>query len=1013
MLPGLLTSNYTQNFLLSPGVITLAKKLDFETISQHNLVITITDNGQIINQRRQITANLQVRVINIDDGVKYTAQVRMLQTYISSPVNPASLAGVPQRSALEIRLVYENGTSVDITKEFNRYTVDDSSKSNNLFSVATTDGTPFVVANGNGVAGIGQLLVHVTNVQTVEVNVTVVGSSSLTIKAVMYPETPGAAGVSELKQIIPGLYQRVLLKVLLNLTNDDQVDVSISENTSFVFTNALQVGGIFLFGSVPRNLFSITGHGLSGIVSIQVAFAQSLYASVNLTLSSTVLEIVAITRFGLKNVNTTLSGIAAITTASPFAEMRMKDGSVHLLDNFTMYNGLLKFNSSDPAVASVDPASGVVTLLSDSSSPVIITAIGLSNTNITATVTVYCNLEPGVGEVDIGAKEGPAIPVLAANEIWRMPVRMNPGTLGILAVHVELWMSTSDVRVDNVISDLPYSVSGNTVHIFGPITESNALSENIAEVVLTSLKNGVPQVNYHAFRTVNKALTPVPAKAVTSCSNVVQGDIDLDCTFDIVDVGFINAYIASSKIQFTDSLGTQMKTVSSSQKSAMDVNWNEAIENKDAIFLSFIFLKKAKFVTELTYQLPNHEGSSSVKCGLQLAIKLANKDGSPVLSSQAEAYFLFSHSDANVAEQLSKTALTAGTKITVEESSPIQGLVKANHENGKFFIAAESSELEASDVGVSVVQDVSFNGVKHIASMFLASILVSTGTVDTAWAKRQASEGFTPQRKLQFSESTTRCNDPLVTVNVEITFEGDYDTIVKGKEEQFEARCITTLSEYYPETTITDCKVRKGSIVASFNMTLPGSKQNTTLSKLWEDVKKGMTLDFNGATIKTLPSMQVDGKDYSKTPVETPEDETRMPVYIIIIACVAAFVVILIIVIIIYCVYRRKGSIGKINPSPPNTPEYSGKENSEVESKYVTRSSNPSLASLPAWTERTPPFRHPSPRGNVEPAFEEREEQLPHSQVASFFCLGIWGKVISYMPLTRSSPHPLMLKYFF
>lgn len=963
----------------------MAKELDFETISQHNLVITITDNGQIMDKRRQITANLQVRVIDIDDGVKYTAQVRMLQTYITSPVNPASMAGVPQKSALEIRLVYENGTSVDITKELNRYTVDDTSKSNNLFSVATTDGTPFVVANSNGVTGIGQLLVHVTNVQTVEVNVTVVGSSSLSIKSVTYP---GASEVSELKQIIPGLFQRVLLKVLLNLTNDHQVDVSISVNTSFVLANAQQIGGSFLFGPVPRNLFSITGHGLTGIVLIQVAFAQSLYASINLTLSSTVLEIIAITRFGLENVNTTLSGIAMVTTASPFAAMQMKDGSVHVLDNFTMYSGLLSFNSSDPDVASVDSASGVVTLLSDSSSPVAITAFVLSNTNITATVTVYCNLDPGVGEVDIGAKEGPAIPLLAANEIWRLPIRMNPGTLGILAVHVELWFSTSDVRVDNVITDLPYSLSGNTVHIFGPITESNALSENIAEVVLTSLKNGVPQVNYNAFRTVNKALTPVPTKSVKSCSDVVQGDINLDCTFDIVDVAFINAYIASSKAQFTDSLGAQMNAVPSSQKSAIDVNWNEAIENNDAIFLSFIFLRKAKFVTELTYQLPNHERSSSDKCGLQLAIKLANRVGSPTLSSQADAYFLFSHSAINVAEQLSKTTFTAGTKITVQGSTPIQGLIKARYEDGKFFIAAEKSELEASDVGVSVVQVVSFNGLKHIVSMFSASNLVSTGAVDSTWAKRQASEGFVPQRKLQFPESTARCNDPFVTVNVEITFEGDYDTIVKGKEEQFEKGCVTTLSEYYPETTITNCKVRKGSIVASFNMTLPGSKQNTTLAKLWEDVSKGMTLNFNGATMTTLPRMQVDGKDYTKTPVKTPEDKTQMPVYIIIIACVAAFVVILIVVIIVYCVYRRKGSIGKINPSPPNTPEYNGKGHLEAESR-VTHSANPSLASLPAWTEGTPQFRRPSPsifRGNVEPAFEEREEQLPDSQVASFFC---------------------------
>lgn len=985
--------------LLSLGVITLAKALDFETISQHNLEITITDNSLNINHRTQITANIQVRVINIEDSVHYTANAQMLQAYIASAVNPAVLAGVPQKSALEILLVHENGTAMDITKDSNRYSIDDTTKSNNLFSVAITDGTPFVVANGNGLTGKGQLLVHVTNVQTIELNVTVVGGSFLSAKAVSYPDTPGASEITELKQIIPGIYQRVLLKVSLNLTNDDQVDVSISINTSFVLANAQQVGGSYGFGPAPRNLFSITGHGLIGVISLQVTFAHSLSAVVNLTLSSTVLQVVAITRFGLENVNTTLSGIASVTTASPFAEVEMKDGSIHLLDNFTVYSGLLEFNSSDAAVASVDSVSGVVTLLADSSSRVTITAVALSNANVTAMAIFYCNLLPGVGGVDIGAKEGPAIPFLGANEIWRMPVRVNPGTLGLIAVHVEIWFSTNDVRVDNVITDLPYSLSGNTLEIFGPLAESRALSEGIAEVVFTSLRSGVPLVSQRSFKTVNKALTPVPPnRSVIICSrnagsSGVLGDIDLDCTFDINDVAFISAYIVSSKNQFIDSLGERMKAVSSFQKLAMDVNWNEAIENGDAIFLSFVFLDRVKFVTERTYQLPNHERSSSDKCGLQLEIKLANKDGSTTTPSQAEAYFLFSHSAANVVEQLNQTTLTAGTKVSIESSSPIQGLIKARYENGKFFMAAEKSGLEGSDVGVSIVQDVSSNGQKHIAAMFMTSNILSTGPVDAAWVKNRASEGFAPQRKLQFPESTARCNDPPITMNLVITFEGDFDRIVKGNEEQFENAFVSKVSELYPEATIAGVKVSKGSIVTSFNMTLPESKQNATISKVWKDVKEGLKLEFNGVTITTLPRMLVDGKQFSETPAETQEVESPMPVYIIIIVCVAVFVAIFVIVIVIYCFYWQKRSTGKVSPSPPRTPECfvegdKGKGYSDVESRYVASNANASSYSLQSRSASSVQFKRPRSSPfieNIEPAFEEKEDELPDTQVTFSF----------------------------
>lgn len=972
------------------GVITLAKQLDFETISQHNLVISISDNSANVNDRKHTTAHLEVRVINVEDSLPYTAEVEMLQTYIASPANPAGLAGITSRSALEIRLLYTNGTTMDITNESHRYILDDVSKSNSLFSVVVTDGLPFVVANNNGLSGSGKLLVHVTNVKTVEVNVTVIGSVKLSMKAVSYPEIPGTAEVAELKQVIPGHFQRVLLKVLLNLTNGDQVDVSFSLNTSFVFTNAQEVGGTYEIGPAPRNLFSVLGHGLSGSLSLQAVFAQSLSASVNLTLSSTLLKLVTINRFGLKNVNTTLSGVTVVTKAQPFAELQMEDGSIHLLDNFTMYNGLLTFISSDAAVASVSPDSGVVTLLSDSSTPITITARAASNTSITAVVSFYCNLEPREGEVDIGDKEGPAIPSLATNEAWTMSVRMNPGKLGILAVQVEIWFNTSDVQMVSVSTDLPYSFAHNTIHIFGSVAEAKALTEDIAEVVFTSLKSGVPEVIYRSFRTVDKDLTTVPSRAASSCSSAVLGDIDLDCTFDIVDVAFISAYIASSKAQFTDTLGSKMSAVSTSQKLSMDVNWDEAIDSKDAIFLSFLYLNKAKFVTKLTYQIPNHQGISLDKCALEITVELSNKDGSLTSSAQAEVYFLFSHSTGSVAEQFSQTVFTAGSKVSVEGISPVQGLIKANYENGKFLVAAKNSKLESSNVGISIIQSIPFNGQRFVVPIFLASPPVSAGAVDVSWVRSQAARDFAPQRNLQFSESTTTCNNQLrsVVVIVVITFEGDYVVIVSGREAQFESYCVIAFSVKYPDVIIYSCKASRGSIIVEINMTVAETKRNSTLAKIWEDVSKGLELNFNGTTIITLPKMLVDGKEYGNNePVKTPEEKSRMPVFIIIVACVVSFVVILIIVIVVYCLYRRRQNLGKINPSPPSTPYEDGevKYLPEKDTRYIAMSASPSRSSL---QERDgSAFRRPTPiafTDPVEPAFEEKEEQLLDSQVC--FC---------------------------
>lgn len=940
--------------------------------------VTVTDNSPASSNRRTITTNIEIRVLNVDDSGMYTAKARVIRSFIASPVNPAGLAGIPDRSALEIILVYENGTEVDITMEGNRYTLDDSSKSNNLFS-AVNNGVPYVIANNAGFAGIGKLIVHVTNVNSVEVNITVVGSSSLAVKAVPYSDIPDDSEVIELKQIIPGHYQRVLLKVLLGLTNGQTVDVSTSANTSFALTNSQQVGGSFEFGPAPCNLFSIEGSGLSGIASLQAEFARSLSASVDLTLSSTVLNAVAIIRFGFEGVNTTLSGVAG-TTASPFAEVEMEDGSTHVINNFTRYGGLVGFTSSDPAAAKIHPSSGVVTLVADSSSRVIITARLVGNSSVMKDFEVYCNLEPIVGEIDVGAKEGAAIPSLGEGDAWKMPIRINPGTVGILAVHVEIQFSTNDLSLDTVITDLPHTVRGSSVNIFGPLMESKALSENVGEVAFTSKRSGIPQVSVAFFRTVNKELSPIPPTNVaTPCSDKHLGDINLDCAFDIVDVAFISGYItASSKSQFTEEMKTQM-----------DVTWNEAIENNDAIFLSLIYLEKAKFVTELNYQIPDHIGQSTDPCSLEFAVKLANKDGSAVSSPQTEVYFLFSHPGSNFGAQFERTSFTAGTKLTVDGTFYVDGLIKARYDSGNYVIASTESELESSDVGVSILQEVPIDGVKHVVSMFLTSNLLSNVSV-TTWVKNQPS--FTPQRKLQISESTATCNDPLVTFPVEITFQGDYDELVKGREEQFQSQCEIKLTEMYPDATVTDCIARKGSIVASFNMTVPESKREATVDKLWEDVKEGLKFEFNGETLTTLPIMKVDGETKKVEPA--PEDEDRMPVYIIAVACAGVFVVILIFVIVLYCVCRKNRE-AKIVPTPPETPDlYSdnekGKELPSADAKYATTSKSEawSVQSSTGSQRSLSQFRHATPLAFtevVEPAFEEREEQLPAFEVTPRF----------------------------
>ena len=978
------TTEFIVFFFMSIGIITLEKKLDYETIPQHVLTVTVSDSGVKALERRTVSMRLEIKVININDSGDYSVSVRMLRDSIAPPSDPSTLAGVHSKSALEILLVHENGTVTDITRETNRFTLDDTSKSNNLFTAIIFDGAPYVVANDNGWMGVGKLVVHVTNVGTAEINVTVIRSKSLMADALLYPEVPGAAKVTEIKQVTIGHYQRVLLKVFLVLTNGDMVEVSDLNHTSFSVVNSNHTGGSFRFGPVPPNLFYIHGSssGLSRAVVLQAAFFNYLSNTVNLSLSHTVLEVVEISRLGMHGVNSTFSGIAKSQTGYLFAEVREEGGSVQRVDNVTLYPGLFVFRSSSPDVASVDPSTGVVTLLSDSSFQVTITVALSGNSSISSAVSFYCNLEPNVGEVDLGASEGPAIPPLNMGDTWQVPITLNPGTRGILALYVEIWFSGSDLNLVNVTTDLPHSIVSNVISIFGPLEPHNVLSNYVGEMVFSVRKSGIPNVTIRFFRTVDTELSAVPSKPPRFCETTVLGDIDLDCNFDVVDVGFIGAYLASSRSQFRDKLGNQMKDLTLLQKTSMDANWNEAIEHDDAVHLSRIYLGMAKFVMALNLQIPDPKRNASDRCSLEFTVKLANKDGSAVAPSQGDVYFVFSHSSSEEHNQFDQTVFNTGAKVNVMNGSSLFiGIVKAENGNGMYTIAAVSSKLELSNIGIFLVQVVKFLEQRLVAPMFITSNRIYSEDIDVSFDNNLRLEtrgGFSPQRLLQFSASTERCNGSILTIDVEIVFEGEYARI-RGKEAQFETILEKKLSSLYEGATFSGFRFREGSIVTTFEVTMTESQKDLILEKLWADVQDGLKVDFDGATLTTLPTMRANGKAYSDKATDLKyEDHTS--VYSIIIACTVAFVVLFVAIIVVFILFRQKRA--KVSPSPPESPEpYSAEQiiNKDLTSiRYISTASNtPQSSSLS--------LKSPSPIAFEEETvqvFEENEEKLPDTPVS-------------------------------
>ena len=846
----------------------MAKKLDYETVRIYNLEITITDSSPEVGQRRSIVARVDVRVTNINDSGSYDAEVRVTLPRIACAGSTSSRAGVPTSSPLEIVLVDEKDVRTIITTQTERFTFDDT-KSNNLFTADIVNGVPHVQANSAGRIGKGKLIVNVQDVYPVEVEVSVVALSSLVLKAAPYPTSSGSTDVVELKQVVPGKFQEVLLETYVRLTDGYLQKVSTLQNTSIEVTNAADFSGGLVLGPSPKNLFTLKSSGHAQRVLFKSYFEGHQSNILNLTVSADVLNIAEIVKLGLQGINSTLKGVIGKTTAYPYVELKMDDGSFLRVENFSHFSGLLNFSLSNTTAAQLNLPSGEITLLGNENIPVTITATSSKNSSITATFELYCNPEPDTGEIDIGAVDGPAIVSLANGQKWTLAVRTNAGVTGLFAVDIQLTFNPDQLQFDSIATEIPFDIENNHIRIFGPVGTASALKPEVAGVVFVSRFAGLPSIDLKSYTTVDRKLNIIPNKQVSSCNSLMLGDFNSDCTLNIVDVAYILGYSSSTKTGFTDPIGQAMQALQP-QKSAMDVNWNKDVSEDDAILLSEIFLGHAKFISDLSLYLPDHR-STPLKCDFELKVKLKNKDGSTASSVDISIYYDITHSEASSQTQFDQTTFDTGSKVATKGNAGLfGGVLKSEYSSadGFYRVVAVQSKLESEqDFGVTVIQVVTgTNQKKFVVPMFVSKTSpMYTGTLDLqleSGVRLQASNGYSPQRMVNLTESTERCKDPILVMKVQVTLNGEYADVVEGREEEAKIEVLNRFNALYTDATFTNVRLEEGSVIAKMDMKVSESKKDPLIEKLKDDVKNGLEVTMNGKTVSTLPTFKVDGQEH-------------------------------------------------------------------------------------------------------------------------------------------------------
>ena len=356
---------------------------------------------------------------------------------ITTSGNAATLIGIPTHLVLQVELEYPGGQRLDVTSD-SRVTF---LRSMNLISI---DNSGTITSSGQ-TSGTVQLTV-VFSTSTVNLTavllIEVIQSTGLRFQAFPYPSYPGSdanpiAAVSLIENT--GVYQRASLQVQLLLSNNSTRVVSSHVSTAFstqvlVGTPNPQISS--------NNILSVSG---SGIIDIIATFGPDTVRFL-FVISNTPVQVTGLSVNPLSS--NTLRGITGVSSTQASVDLTFSDGTQFVnfptSSAFTSFPipGLVSYSSPSGSLAySVTQDGSLQPLMNTITSVSVQAAAGVNR--ISGTTNFVVNLDPEVGDVDLGQATGVSIPQTQFGAELVVPVRVNTGGRNLGSINIMVMYDSS------------------------------------------------------------------------------------------------------------------------------------------------------------------------------------------------------------------------------------------------------------------------------------------------------------------------------------------------------------------------------------------------------------------------------------------------------------------------------------------------------------------------------------------------------------------------------------------
>ena len=548
----------------SDGVVNTFDSLHgFYVNSTNNSVVTV--QGAVVTAINNGNGNLLYVVMhsghctpqptimsraNVD--VNFQEPIAVLLTLSSRQItprwDPAEATGIPLSTEITVALVYNiSGRELRIDVTNDNRTVFNLEIGGNLANVVATKRAIVVSASG---AGFGQVEMSIkfTHVQTSSrVAIDVIGTQEVTFYASPHPAFNSSMNVN-ITQLNPignsGEHQQARLNLILLLTNGASIDISRDPKAQFEIATSqpaeLAQNSFIQAYNTGYHVVSVQWRKEKGQLSINASFMGVSSHVLTLEVESTPVTVAAVEIAMLPDL--TLTGLRGRSTLQLVVNLDFSDSSKILglfsSENLTMFD-LVLFSTQDTTKISLNETSGLVTLQANSPQDVHVTVYAVQSPSVRDTFTFACNLDPDVGDVDVGDDTGVPLQPLQVGESFVAPVRINSGSLVLGSFDVEILYNSELLEVVGVnegtdmtgffVSDKS-SQTGQTgkVRIAGALTiESQDYPvRHVADVKFRVIASGVARVSGTVLMIAADDLVgsiigiPVPR-------NIVAGDVEI------------------------------------------------------------------------------------------------------------------------------------------------------------------------------------------------------------------------------------------------------------------------------------------------------------------------------------------------------------------------------------------------------------------------------------------------------------------------------------------------------